>query len=278
MPIFSHDGRRLHFTDSAGQGEPLFLLHGLGSRGSDWQPQIDGLADEFRLITLDFPGHGDSDPLTAPVRIADLAAGALALLDHLGIARAHIAGLSLGGMVAFQILAASAERLHSLTIINSGPGLASGRWQLHLLVALRTLLIRTFGLPTLAKKIAPKLFPRADQQPLREKFLQSATAADKNSYVHTLRAIGAFDVREKIVGSPVPALILSADGDYTPVSFKQEYTALMGNARLKIIENSGHASPMDQPAQCNQMIREFLREHSAKKAMQYEKAIVNETN
>ncbi|MFC6632485.1 alpha/beta fold hydrolase [Microbulbifer taiwanensis] len=265
MPYFSHRGRRLHFTDdSEGRGEPLLLLHGLGSRGSDWRPQIDGLAGEFRVLTLDFPGHGDSDPIDGPVTIADLARDVRALLDHLQMVRAHVVGLSLGGMVLFQLLADSPERLNSITVINSGPGLVSGQWRMKLLVAFRTLLIHSFGLPALAKKIAPKLFPRTEQQPLRDEFLRSIAAADKKSYLRVLRAIGAFNVCEKVAGSRIPALILSADNDYTPVSYKAGYTAQLGNARLSVIENSGHASPMDQPQACNQLIREFLREISEK--------------
>ncbi|SHE94720.1 Pimeloyl-ACP methyl ester carboxylesterase [Microbulbifer donghaiensis] len=262
MPYFSRDGRNLFFTDSAGQGAPLLLLHGLGSQGTDWQPQFDKLQGEFRVLTLDFPGHGNSDICAGPVSMKTLAEDALALLDHLGIARAHVAGLSLGGMVAFQLLASSAERLHSLTVINSGPGMASGRWRLQLVVALRTLLIRGFGLKTLAKRIAPKLFPRADQQPLREKFLQSIAAADEQTYLKILRAIGNFNVWREVAGSPVAVLILTADRDYTPVSYKAAYAATLGNARLSVIENSGHASPMDRPEQCNAQIRAFLREHA----------------
>lgn len=272
MPYFSHRGQRLHFTDSAGQGEPLLLLHGLGSRGVDWRPQVEALAGEFRVLTLDFPGHGDSAPLASATSMAALAEDALALLDHLNIDRAHVAGLSLGGMVAFQLLADSAQRLRSITVINSGPGLGSGRWRLKLVVALRTVLIRCFGLRNLAKRIAPRLFPRDEQQLLREEFLHSVAAADERSYLYILHAIGAFDVCGEVAGSSMPALILSADRDYTPVSYKAAYTARLGNAHLSVIENSGHASPMDQSERCNHLIREFLRENSEKKELVPEKA------
>ncbi|WP_295801700.1 alpha/beta hydrolase [uncultured Microbulbifer sp.] len=264
MPYFSRDGRRLQFTDTQGQGEPLLLLHGLGSRGDDWQPQIESLNGEFRILTLDFPGHGDSATLTGPVTIEALAADALALLDHLAIERAHVAGLSLGGMVTLQLVASHPQRLRTVTVINSGPGMNKGRWRLRLLVALRTLMIRSLGLPALAKSIAPKLFPDPAQQSLREKFLQSIAAADSRSYLKILRAIGRFNVWPGIAGSPVPALIMTADNDYTPVSYKAAYAATMQNAQLSIIENSGHASPMDAPEQCNLNIRTFLRKHTAK--------------
>lgn len=264
MPYFFRDGRKLQFSDTNGQGETLLLLHGLGSRGSDWQPQIESLASEFRILTLDFPGHGESASASGPVTMETLADDALALLDQLTIDRAHVAGLSLGGMVTLQLVASHPHRLRTVTVINSGPGMNSGRWRLLLLVALRTLLIRSFGLPALAKRIAPKLFPNPGQQPLREKFLQSIAAADTRTYLKILRAIGRFNVWPDIAGSSVPALILTADNDYTPVAYKAAYAATMRNAQLSIIENSGHASPMDAPEQCNLNIQTFLRKHTAK--------------
>ncbi|WP_105104047.1 alpha/beta fold hydrolase [Microbulbifer pacificus] len=276
MPHFSNGGRRLHFSDdNPNHGEPLLLLHGLGSRGTDWGPQINGLANEYRVLTLDFPGHGDSDPIHAPVSMADLAGDVRALLDHLQIPRAHVVGLSLGGMVLFQLLADSPDRLRSITVINSGPGLTSGQWRMSFLVAFRTLLIRTFGLPMLAKKIAPKLFPHKEQQPLREAFLSSIDAVDTDSYVRVLRAIGDFNVCAEVAGSQMPALILSADNDYTPVSYKAEYVATLGNARLSVIKNSGHASPMDSPDVCNQLIRDFLSDHVEQEVRPLEAVITN---
>lgn len=262
MPYLSRNGHNLHFTDSAGQGEPLLFLHGLGSRGTDWQPQVDSLAEEFRVLTLDFPGHGCSDAPAGDISMDSLAEDALALLDYLAIDRAHIAGLSLGGMVTFQLLASNPERLRSVTVINSGPGMLAGRWRLNMVLALRSLMVRSFGLPALAKRIAPKLFPRTDQQILREQFLHSIAAVDRETYLKILRAIGRFNVWPEIAGSPVPALIMTADRDYTPVAYKAEYAATMGNAELFVIENSGHASPMEVPEVCNVRIRAFLRTHS----------------
>ncbi|WP_323845028.1 alpha/beta fold hydrolase [Microbulbifer magnicolonia] len=263
MPHFVHGERRLYFADSGGGGEPLLLLHGLGSRSDDWQLQWDPLAAEFRVLALDIAGHGASDPLCGPVTMADLAGDALALLDHLGIARTHVGGFSLGGMLAFQLATDRPERLLSLTVINSGPGFASGRWRLLLTLALRTLMIRGFGLPTLAKRIALKLFPRDSQQPLREQFLRSVAAADQKSYLKILRAIAAFNVRARLGNCTVPALILCGDQDYTPTAFKQEYATLLPDARLRLVADSRHATPLDQAEICNDAIIEFLRSVNA---------------
>lgn len=257
MPRLPGD-RGLHYQDWGGEGEPLLLLHGLGSRSADWQPQVDALAPEFRVLTLDFPGHGSSDPLRGPVSIKDLAADVRGLLDHLQLNDVHVAGLSLGGMVGFQLAVDCPERLDSLTVINAGPGPGTQHRRFQFQLALRRAIIRLFGLQTLAKRIAPKLFPDPDQQSLREQFLGSVALADQQSYLYIVEAIGRFDVSGPLADCAIPTLILAADQDYTPIAFKRAFTTRMQSAQLTLVPNSRHATPLDSPAFCNNEIREFL--------------------
>ncbi|MEX1034244.1 MAG: alpha/beta hydrolase [Cellvibrionaceae bacterium] len=263
MPEFLSNQRRLCFDDSGGKGEPVLLLHGLGSRSVDWQQQVEALASDYRVLTLDFPGHGRSDPLRGPVSMAELAADACALLDHLKIPSVHVAGLSLGGMVAFQLAVDCPERLRSLVVINAAPGPGALGKRFKLQIASRILLIRLCGLQVLAKRIAPKLFPLPEQQALREQFLASVAAADKQSYLHIVRAIGRFDVSRGLADCAIPALIMAADQDYTPVDFKRDFVARMRSAQLTVVPDSRHATPLDSPQVCNREIFEFLLRQSA---------------
>lgn len=258
MPYFVHGDRRLYFADSGGSGEPVVLLHGIGSRGQDWRLQCAALSPEFRVLTPDFPGHGASAPLTGPVTLAQLADTVPALLDQLDIPRTHLVGLSLGGMTGLQLASDNPQRLLSLTVINAGPGPDGAAWRLHLLIALRAAIVRVFGLATLARRIGLRLFPQPQQQGVREEFLDSMVRVDKRSYLHLLRAISRFDLRGRIGSCEVPTLVLCGDQDYTPVAFKQAWAALMPNARLCVIPNSRHATPLDQPELCNREIRRFL--------------------
>lgn len=262
MPRLPGD-RGLHYEDRGGEGEPLLLLHGLGSRSLDWQAQIDSLAPEYRVLTLDFPGHGRSEALRGPASMEDLAEGVRALLDHLHLGSVHVAGLSLGGMVAFQLAVDSPERIKSLTVINAGPGSGNQRRRFQCQLAMRRVVIRLFGLHTLAKRIAPKLFPDPGQQSLREQFLASVAVADQQSYLHIVQAIGRFDVSGRIAHCAIPALIIAADQDYTPFAFKRAFTAHMKSAQLSVAPNSRHATPLDSPAFCNDAMREFLHRVSA---------------
>lgn len=258
MPYFLHGDRRLYFSDSGGSGVAVVLLHGLGSRGRDWRLQTAALSPEFRVLTPDFPGHGASAPLAGPVTLAQLASVVTDLLDQQGIPRAHLVGLSLGGMAGLQLASDCPQRLLSLTVINAGPGPDGAVWRLRLLVALRATLVRVFGLPALARRLGPRLFPKPQQQSMREEFLASIAEVDEPSYLHLLRAIGRFDLRGRIGRCEVPTLVLCGDQDYTPVAFKQAWVAMMPNASLRVIADSRHATPLDQPELCNQEIRRFL--------------------
>ncbi|HZU77830.1 MAG TPA: alpha/beta fold hydrolase [Dehalococcoidia bacterium] len=124
MPFLSIDGRRLHYCTAGGAGTaPLLLLHGLGDDARGWSPQMEPLAARFRLVAPDLPGQGESE---APPQFADYAVEAqaevvAALLEHLEIERAHVAGHALGGIVALAFALAYPERLAGLILESTSP-------------------------------------------------------------------------------------------------------------------------------------------------------------
>ncbi|HVF40381.1 MAG TPA: alpha/beta hydrolase, partial [Gemmatimonadaceae bacterium] len=105
----------------AGQGEPVLLIHGLGSRSEDWEEQVPAMAEHFRVITYDVRGHGRSSKPAGPYSVAESAADAAALLEALHVGPVHVVGLSMGGMIAFQLMADRPELVKSAVIVNSGP-------------------------------------------------------------------------------------------------------------------------------------------------------------
>jgi pimeloyl-ACP methyl ester carboxylesterase len=125
----------LAFTRS-GAGEPLVLLHGIGSSRHAWDPVIPALAGHFDVLAVDLPGFGDSGQLPpgAEPGPAALAAAVAALLDDLGITGPHVAGNSLGGWVALEL--ASIRPVASLTLL-SPAGLWRGSVPLYSRASLR---------------------------------------------------------------------------------------------------------------------------------------------
>ncbi len=124
MPEFlAADGTRLHFTDE-GAGLPLLCLAGLTRNGRDFDHVAPHLAG-VRLIRLDYRGRGQSDWADpATYTVAQEAADALALLDHLGIARAAILGTSRGGLIAMVLAATAKDRLTGVALNDIGPEIA----------------------------------------------------------------------------------------------------------------------------------------------------------
>jgi len=103
--------------DAAGKGEPLLLIMGLGASSALWDPElITGLAGTFRTITFDNRGTGQSDKPDAPYSIEMFADDAAGVLDQLDIARAHIFGVSMGGMIAQEFALRHPKRTATLTL------------------------------------------------------------------------------------------------------------------------------------------------------------------
>ena len=110
-------------TFQAGSGTPVLALHGLGGTKASFLPTIEALAPHCRLIAMDLPGFGDSvKPLGAPYDAAFFARSAIALLDALGIARAHLVGNSMGGRVAIELGLSAPERTARIALLS--PSLA----------------------------------------------------------------------------------------------------------------------------------------------------------
>ncbi|MGE5182533.1 MAG: alpha/beta fold hydrolase [Acidobacteriota bacterium] len=264
MPTLRTHAAELHYDDR-GQGDAVVLLHGLGSSTLDWEPQLAALAPRYRAIAIDMRGSGRSRDLAhaaGPFSVAMFAADVAAVIDHLGVAPAHVVGLSMGGMVAFQLALDQPHAVRTLTIVNSGPSLVPRTAKQRAVLALRLVLARTIGPRGMAKLLAPKLFPR--DAALRATFLARMASNDKRAYAATQRALVGFDVSAHLAEIEVPALIVAADQDYTPLAYKQAYARRMPDARVACIADARHALPHEEPEKLQPVLDAFLAEHSRK--------------
>ncbi|RIA22359.1 3-oxoadipate enol-lactonase [Ectopseudomonas oleovorans] len=263
MPYFDNDGCQLHYEDY-GHGTPLLLVHGLGSSTRDWEYQIPVLSQHYRVIALDVRGHGRSDKPHEAYRIADFASDVVTLVEYLQLPPVHLVGISMGGMIGFQLGVDHPELLRSLTIVNSGPEVKAKSARDWLEIGKRWTLSRLLSLETIAKALAKLLFPKPEQAELRRKVEERWPQNDKRAYLASLDAIIGWGVRERLNRITCPTLVITADRDYTPVERKREYVAEMSNARLLVIENSRHATPLDQPERFNNALLAFLGETANK--------------
>ena len=259
MSEFKQGDCRLHY-EIHGRGQPVLLVHGLGSSTRDWEYQLPVLKQHFQVISLDLRGHGRSDKPRERYSIAGFAEDVGALIRHLELPPVHLVGISMGAMVGFQLAVDQPQLLRSLTVVNSGPEVKAHSLRDWLEIAKRWSLSRLLSMEQIANGLGRLLFPKAEQQALREKIQQRWPENDKRAYLSALDAIIGWSVREHLGRISCPCLVVSADRDYTSVASKQAYVQELPHGRLVVIEDSRHATPMDQPEAFNQCLLAFLHE------------------
>jgi pimeloyl-ACP methyl ester carboxylesterase len=247
--------------DEAGAGPPLVLLHGLGASSADWAKQVEAFAPGFRVITIDTRGCGGSRDLRAPhgpFTMAQLADDVAAVLTHLNTGPAHVVGWSMGGMIAFQLAASAPGLVASLVIVNSGPDWRPKSTLQRFAVRMRGSVTAVLGPRPMARVIARKLFPRADQADLRRAHVERMGRNDRRTYAALLAAFVGWSVAEQLGALTMPTLAVASDGDYTSVASKEAWVRALPDGRLLVVEDSRHALPLEDPARFNAIVSEFL--------------------
>jgi 3-oxoadipate enol-lactonase len=238
----------------AGTAVPIVFLHGVGSDRSVWQPQLEHFGQTRRAIALDYPGYGESEPLADASR-DDFAAAMLAAMDALGIGRAHICGLSLGGVIAIAMHAASPERCASLVLADSfavhpdGPGIFQRS----------TDASRSMTMRALAETRVDMLLGSEATAELRAEVVETMAAIDTKAYRIGADAVWLADQRDRAAAIDVPTLVLcGAEDVVTPPALSEQLAKLIPGARMELIGAAGHLANAEQPAAFNAAIDRFL--------------------
>ena len=242
-----------------GSGEPLVLLHGMGSSSNSWKIIRPTLQEKFQVITFDLPGHGNTafdpdqpmDPYSLALLIKDQ-------LDELGIERAHFAGNSLGGWIALEIAAAFPERTKS--VIGLAP---AGLWLVP--TTHRSILGAS------SRFMAQYTYKYADQLMKQEwarklGFVEVSPRWRELPHETIVDAVVAYGSSEgyfpawdgmlkrrfdKPISSEIPVTIIFGDTDKTlPAQTSQERTLAPAHARWVTLSQSGHAPMWDSPQEC----------------------------
>ncbi len=265
MPMISANGLNQYY-ERHGSGAPLLLLHGLGSSTRDWEYQIPAFAARYEVITVDVRGHGRSEKPPGPYSLPLFAADILALMRRLEIVPAHVVGISMGGMIAFQMAAQSPEAFRSMVIVNSAPELRLRTLAERLQAAQRMAIVRLLGMRRMGRFLAGRMFPRPEQADIRRTFEARWAENDRRAYLEAFKALLDWSVAEALPRMDIPALIVAAEADYTPVETKRAYAARMPRARVVVIPDSRHGTPVDQPQRFNQAVLDFLARVEAESA------------
>lgn len=247
----------------AGAGPALLLLHAFPLSGEMWEPQIEALAPVARVIAPDHRGFGNSGLPAPPVQMDTYAADAEALLEELHVESAIVAGLSMGGCVAFALYRRDARRVRGLILAatRAEADTEDGRKSRAATIEL----VRRDGATAIADQMIPRL-------------LGETTMRDRPAIAHAVRRMiegnqveGIAAALQALADRPdsvdllrritAPALVLVGREDViTPEADAQLMQARLYRARLERIPGAGHLSNLEQPEQFNELVRGFIDE------------------
>ena len=238
-------GHAVHVAVDGPPGAPaLLMLHSLGSSLHVWDAQAAALASGFRVVRYDLRGHGLSEVGSGPWALDDFAADALAVLDDLGIRTAHVAGVSIGGMIAQAIATRSGARAIP----------PPEMWRT------RAATVRAEGIAaiadaTLARWVSPGYLASPAGRGLRAMLLR----ADREAYAATAEMLATADLSRTTPRLRVPALVIVGELDpSTPVAAAEALRDAIPGARLVVIPGAMHVPSLEFPDAVTDAIRGFL--------------------
>ena len=257
MPTLNLDSADIYY-EIHGEGDPLILIHGLGSSTRDWELQIPAFSSQFQVIALDLRGHGKSTKPPGPYSMALFAEDTARLIKELGAEPAHILGISLGGMVAFQLALDYPDLVRSLIVVNGTPEIVPRTIKEKIAIWQRLLIVRLVGMRKMGEVLGERFFPREDQTAMREIFIERWAENDQPAYLEAIKAVIGWSVIDKLGEISCPTLVIGSDGDYFPTTDKETYTKKIPGAELIIVKDSLHALPAEKPAEFNKIVIGFL--------------------
>jgi 3-oxoadipate enol-lactonase len=258
MTLVTTARARLNASISGEAGTPpLVLAHPLGANLSVWSAVAPILAERFHVISFDARGHGGSDVLPGPYSLADLGGDVLALMDSLGLERAHFLGLSMGGAIGQWLTIFAPERLDKLVLANTAlhfPDLAA--WNARIRTA------REKGVAALAPAILARWLTeefRAARPDAAAKVMKMLEASPGEGYAGCCSALRDADLRDAIhTAPPRPTLVIVGEADgSTPPDRGERLAASLPEARLVWLP-SAHLSCVEAEADFCREVIDFL--------------------
>lgn len=254
MPFLDRPcGWRLYFeVHGPAGGEPIVLLEGMGGDIAGWRRNIPRLARELRVVAYDLRGNGRSGGPDGPTTMATYVLDTVALLDHLGVARAHVYGQSFGGMVAQELALAHPERVRTLVLAAThcgGPHAVRGDARAPKGEPWRALYAPGF----------PERHPEHVTEDLR---VAAAQARDPRGERRQWEAMQAFDAFDRLPGFRTPTLVLHGTEDQMiPVGNARILAERIPGAELVLLEGAGHLYHSERAEDADRAVLDFVRRH-----------------
>ena len=243
-----------------GEGEPLVLIAGLGAKGTSWQPFLERAAQSYRVLTFDNPGAGRTPALEGPIQIREMARRVHHLLDALGIERAHIAGRSMGGMIAQELALLTPKRIARLVLVST-----SARPDPHLQSIFRLWArMAECGVPAKIRHQNSLLWCLGSQSLASatrvRAYLQGKRTTDRpRDYALQALACAEHDALERLAELRVPTLVVSGTDDrLTPPWHAEALAKAIPGAELAYIPGAGHLPYLERPGHFARTVFDYL--------------------
>lgn len=254
-------GCRLSYrVDGNPRGETLLFSNSLGTTHELWRPQRETLGATFQIISYDTRGHGASDAPRGEYTIDALGQDAIAILDAAGVERAHVCGLSLGGLTAMWLGVNSPDRVRSLVLSSTAARIGSvSMW------TERIAQVNAAGVESLADAAMGRWFTagyRAAHPEVVSIYHRMLRATRADGYVGCCAAIRDADLREAIRSVAAPTLVIAGREDpVTPPSDAEDMGVRIAGARVEILD-AAHIANVEQARAYSDLVSSFITEQS----------------
>ncbi|MFC1937533.1 alpha/beta fold hydrolase [Chloroflexota bacterium] len=276
MPFAEIENGRLYYEVS-GRGRWLVLIHGAWATHEWWRWQAPTLSQDYRVLTLDVRGHGQSSPLEKAYSVDGFVKDLEALFQHLGINEAALIGWSMGGIISMQHCLDYPEKVKALVLIatrgHRNPQMKRSIRLQQLQARLRLLMElaspRSYDqavqkpphpMEWIEKEVSNMLSPVAPKE-VFDWVIADLVEHPRENYFEVAKSIWDWGIEERLGSIEMPTLIVVGDkDDRTPPQFSQLLHAKMPSSKLVIVENAGHCVAQERSDIVNGEIIRFLKE------------------
>ncbi|GAB2980421.1 alpha/beta fold hydrolase [Nocardioides montaniterrae] len=258
MAFAEVNGQRLHFEDTGGDGPPIVFSHGLYMDHEMFAPQVAALRDRYRVITWDERAHGATQSTAEPFSYWDSAADLLGLLDHLGIDRAVLAGMSQGGYLSLRAALTAPERVRGLVLIDTQSGVEDPA-NLASYDQLLEIWTSPAGPPDEVLDIVAAIILGGEWSGAAAwKAKWRDLPADRVRQAYTTLVSREDDVTGRLGELTMPTIVIHGDQDAAISVDHARALATGTGAELVLVPGAGHASNLTHPDEATAAIERFL--------------------
>ncbi len=258
------DGRKMAY-DEVSPPNPkgtILLLTGLGSKRLGWYKQLEALGQEYRTIAIDHRDTGDSDPVAEPYVTDDQAEDAASILKALGIEKAHVIGISMGGFIALHLILLHPELVDKLVLVATSAGGATHvppSQEMMAMLGDRSGEIGEMAQRNYTKIMAPGYLESQPEVQERIAFNARYRPMSGPAYFRQLQAGLTHDVTARLNEIKVPTLVVHGDVDpLIPPANGRYLGEHIPGAKLSLYPNTGHILIIERAADFNREVLEFL--------------------